>query len=608
MFSNLLKSNFGDSATPLTSPLEPRLKPGKDAATGPPPREFFNTPMGERRQPRNKDPRKPSYEMIKDARKGILSGFLRPGKILRATDFVGIVNPKTAIITLHDIYNFETRFLAAIESQPISRPPLSSIVPFKKVADRGPDDEKTLRNLFFITLAHDELPSFHFWTKPGDLDPVTAGELVDWGKIFDENPPSPATAANIAMLENGRKEKVQRGAEEQRNTQDEQPLGFLDGYNEISSPGLGKEPTHGQPAGSVDSIPQISVAPGLAQSPLEAEALLQFNRGGMYLREFTHKALYAMACWLIENEEEDEEEEANMNPAEIRDTFLDILEPGKGLREEKVVSVSRASNRYFQDNIKPTFGRPDNKFRIRSTRYSSSWSFDTGGMGDLKYDLKLVRPNVGYCYCSANWHITGELHSNSLHFGKALKFLFDWEGSAYPKSVHLSLDIPGHGSFDLDRDSGVVVDANIQKIFAELSGTPVKPDSRPVEIFVRDVVEDETDGSDLIGASPPKHGILRHSSMEATEIGGGLDLPSIRPRFLPHVELNKLQERLNIAEASLIETDDLQERLKIAEDRLSGMDGLKRRLEISEDRARLKSSCPFCPQDWAGVTKQVKMR
>ena len=599
-FEHLMKSTFGNSATLPTPPLEPRLKSGQDAATAPPPPQSFDTPVGERRVPREKDPKKPTYEMIKDARSGILSGFLRSGKIFRASDFVKIANPKTAIITLHDIYEFETRYLTNIDDQPISRPPLSSTVHFKKSADKGSDDEKTLRNLFFITLAPDELPSFHFWTKPGDVDPVTAGEPIDWGIHFDKNPPSPMTAARIEKLENERKEKAKRGAEEQQNTQDRQSLEFLDRYNNINLPGLGREPNQGLPAEDSDSILQTSAAPVVVQPPLDAEVLLQFNRGGMYLREFTHKALYAMSCWLVENEEE--EEEGEEGPTEATEMFLDILEPGKDVRQEKIASISRVSYRNFQENIKPVLGRADCKFRVRSTRYELSWNlhsgFDSGGMGDLKYDLKLVRPNVGHCYCSANWHTTGDLRSNSLRFEKALKFLFDWEGSAYPKSNRLSLDIPGRGSFDLDRDLAVVVDANIQKIFAELSDTAVKPDSYPVEIFIRDVIEDITDGSDNLGTSSPRNG--------NAEIGGGPDLPSIVPRVLTNSEIKELQERLRIAEASLSETDDLQEQLRIAEEKLSEMNGLKERLKTSEERAKLKSSCPFCPRDWAGATKQVK--
>ena len=613
-FSNLLKSNFGDSATTLTSPIEPRLKNGQDAATAPP--ESFDTPVGERRVPREKDPRKPSFDMIKAARKGILSGFLRSGKIFCASDFVGIVNPKTAIITLRDIYDFETRGLAVIDDQPIPRPPLSSRVPFNRVADKEVDDEKQLRNLYFITLADDELPSFHFWRKPGDSDPVTAGRLIDWGKHFDENPPTPAITARIAMLENERKEKAQRGAEEQQNTQNKQSLGVLDHYNDNSSSALGGEPVQGQTANNIDTVSLTSARTATAQ---KAEVLLQFNRGGMYLREFTHTGFYAMACWLVENEEEEEEKEPQKDLTEIKDMYLDILGPGNDLREEKIVSVSRVSYRNFQQNIRPIFDQPDRYFRIRSTRFSSSWNigtnFDSAGEGDLMYDLKLVRPNVGYCYCSAHWQVTGSLRSNSQLFEKALKFLFDWGSSAYPKSDHYSLDIPGHGSFDLNRSSDVVVDAKIQKIFAELSGTQVNSNFHPAEITVRDVVEDVTDGSDFLGTISPRHGNAKHETdpgevpdgLQATAVHGGPDLPLIHPRLLTSSEIKTLQERLKILEASVIDTDDLQERLRIAEEELAEMNGLQERLKTSENRARLKFSCPFCSQDWAGATKQVKM-
>lgn len=598
-FTDLLKSNFGDSATPLTPPLEPRLKPGQADAAAPPLPESFTTPVGERRVPRQKDPKKPNYDMIKDARKGVLSGFLRSGKIFRASDFMGIVNPKTANITLDNIYDFQTRYLNTIDDQPIPQLPLSSIVSFKKVADEEVDDKRSLRNLFYVALAHDELPSFHFWTKAGDLDPVTIGKPMDWGKHFSKNPPSPTTAAKISMLENKRKESVQHEAEEQQSTRNEQPLGFLDHYNDNTLPDSRRESTQQQPADDQDLIPQIIVAPDLAQSPQESEVLLHSSKGGMYLREFTLKALYDMACWLVANEEDEggDEDEAREDQVEDREMILDILGPAKKLCEEKVASVSRATNRAFLARIKPYLGLPGYHFRIRSTRFESSWNlncdFDAGGVGYQKCDLKLVRPNVGHCYCSAMWHITEKKHLNSLEFEKALRFLFDWELSAYPNSAHLILDVPGHGTFDLDRDSVLKVDTAVQKVFAEISSTPVRPDSRPIEVFIHDVVEDVTDLSDHPGGEVP-------DKLKDTE--------TPQPPLLSNSAITKLQERLKIAEASNIETDDLQERLKIAEDKLSEMDILQQRLRNSEDRAKLKSSCPFCTQDWAGATRLVSLR
>ena len=606
-FSNLL-SRFGDSATPPISPLEPRLKVGQDAATAPSPPESFDTRAGERRVPREKNPKKPSYEMIQKAREGVLTGWLQSGIIFRASDLVGDVNPKTAVITLNEIYEFETRYLTALSNQPIAPPPMSSTVSFRKPADNGADDEKTLRNLYFISLNRDELPSFHFWTKSGEVDPVKdpvkAGEPSDWGKYFDKNPPSPATTAKITILENERIEKTRRGAEEQHNIQSRQPPEFQDRSNDINSPPVNKAPTAGQPDSHIDQNPEIIASPVSAQAPVEAEVLLHFNRGGMYLREFTHKALHDMAHWLVKNEEEEEEEEEDegegkedgekKGSVEPKDIFLDILEQGKNLREEKVVSVSNASNRNFQKKIKPFLGQPDTKFRIRSTRYPSSWNldsgFDSGGVGDLKYDLKLVRPNVGFCYCSANWQITASFDLNNVSFERAIRFLFDWEFSAHPKSNRLSLDIPEHGSFDLDRKSQPVIDAKVQKIFAELSEAPVKADSHPAAIFIRDVIEDDTDGSEFLGTS-------QHNERNSVE--------AIQSRGFNTPEIARLQERLKIAEAYIIENDELQEELRITKSKLSEMDGLKERLRTSEARARQPPSCPFCDQDWVGKPRQV---
>ena len=597
-FSNLL-SKFGDSATPLISPLEPRLKVGQDAATTPSPPESFNTLVGERRVPREKDPKKPSYEMIQNARRGELSGWFRSGNIFRASDLVGMVNPKTAVITLNNIYEFETRYLATISNEPIATTPMSSMVSFRKPAVKGADDEKTLRNLFFISLNRDELPSFHFWTKSGDKDPVEAGQPSDWGKYFDKNPPSPATIAKITALENERTEKVRHGAEEQHSIKGKQPRGFQDRSNDINLPPVSKEPTEGRPGSHADPIPETSASPVSAQAPVEAEVLLHFNRGGMYLREFTHRALYAMARWLVKNEEEEEdevEEEEDgeqKDPVEARDIFLDIVEQGNYLFTETIMSVSPASSRIFQERIKPFFGRPNNIYRIRSTRYQYSWNlnsgFDSGGVGSLKYDLKLVRPNVGFCYCSANWQITASSDLNSVAFEKAITFLFDWELSGHPKSNRLSLDIPEHGSFDLDRNSHPIIHARIQKVFAELSETPAKPDSHPADIFIRDVVEDDIDGSE--GTNPNNE----RNPVETT-----------KSRGLTGPEIARLQERSKLAEAYMIENDELQEELGIAKSELSEMDRLKERLRTAEAIARLPPSCPFCDEKWIGKPRPVR--
>ena len=96
--------------------------------------------------------------------------------------------PSTAVLTLSHIYDYQTRPLF--------------------VHDKVKPEQKTIRNLFYISLHEDELPTYHFWTSPEDPDPVER-QGVDWSIEFGENPASPRTAARIAELERDRHLRAQ---------------------------------------------------------------------------------------------------------------------------------------------------------------------------------------------------------------------------------------------------------------------------------------------------------------------------------------------------------------------------------------------------------------
>lgn len=87
---------------------------------------------------------------------GRLAGFFQNGRIFRASDLIGQVSAQTAKIALDGTYDYQTRELvpARIEST------------------------KSLRTLFYVALAADELPSYHFWTVPNHPDPVRAAGLM----------------------------------------------------------------------------------------------------------------------------------------------------------------------------------------------------------------------------------------------------------------------------------------------------------------------------------------------------------------------------------------------------------------------------------------------
>lgn len=129
---------------------------------------FYPTNIGLRRVPRRHLPARPDAAMIRNARQGIMSKFLRSGIIIRASDLGSMVNPKSAIISLTDAFEMETDHLS-------------------DEADRIPKRARTLKNLFYICVQEDELPSYHFWRGRYDPDPVNIHRPIDWHGSFHSN-------------------------------------------------------------------------------------------------------------------------------------------------------------------------------------------------------------------------------------------------------------------------------------------------------------------------------------------------------------------------------------------------------------------------------------
>ncbi|KAI9870474.1 MAG: hypothetical protein M1830_004175, partial [Pleopsidium flavum] len=134
---------------------------------------MFQTNLGFRKVPRRTRPLRPTPQMIRSARRGALTKFLKGGEIIRADAYGDIVNPKTAELRLNDIYNFETDHLSDAD-------------------DNTDQDLKTESNLYYISVRKDELPTYHFWRKTADVDPLLAQKPVDWGAIFTDRLPSPS--------------------------------------------------------------------------------------------------------------------------------------------------------------------------------------------------------------------------------------------------------------------------------------------------------------------------------------------------------------------------------------------------------------------------------
>ena len=172
--------------------LAPKVRPGLDVDNGESP-SSFRTEFGPKRLPRRRYPLRPSPEMIRNARRGNLTNFLRTGEFLSALDFGAmVVDPQTARLELNETYYFETMHLSGEEEQ----------------IDQ---DQKTMANLFYISVHDDELPSYHFWQAEGDANPMEAPMDFDWGDYFTKNVPN----TRFATLENDvlrqRREKNELG-------------------------------------------------------------------------------------------------------------------------------------------------------------------------------------------------------------------------------------------------------------------------------------------------------------------------------------------------------------------------------------------------------------
>lgn len=128
---------------------------------------LFETNMGLRTLPRRIYPLRPTPDMIRKARRGALTKFLRQGEVVRADMYGDVVNPRTATLQIAEGYDFETDHLSDED-------------------DSMDEDLKTTANLYYISVRKDELPTYHFWRKNAELDPLLAERPIDWGAIFTE--------------------------------------------------------------------------------------------------------------------------------------------------------------------------------------------------------------------------------------------------------------------------------------------------------------------------------------------------------------------------------------------------------------------------------------
>ena len=212
-------------------------------------------------------------------------------------------------------------------------------------------------------------------------------------------------------------------------------------------------------------------------APVDAYALLQFRKGGMYLTDFTNRAFVETAKILFDNEEK--------YPPKDKDEklFVDIRPPNVLDTTEHQVSSSRSMIANFNQNVKPCLGQPGFDFQIRSLSMKGQTFFDKNKCDPTV--LKVSRVKYGYFYVVANWDQWNEIDEamdNDIAFEYALNFFFPHDRASRDTPQPLTLEIPGHGSFDIDRSLEPALNVAVQQILATLMSSQT---SRcPPEVFV----------------------------------------------------------------------------------------------------------------------------
>ena len=171
------KDRDRQNSTLSRADLRPRVKSSRDGAMNEP-LMYFATRIGPRRIPRRRYPLRPSSDMIQNARRGIMSKFLRLGKIIRASDFEPMVDLQTAKLNLTDDIELETDHLSRDD-------------------EHMPESQRTKENLFYIAVKDDELPSYHFWKADKDPDPLHTHRGIDWDQVLCQSPTVQGALADL---------------------------------------------------------------------------------------------------------------------------------------------------------------------------------------------------------------------------------------------------------------------------------------------------------------------------------------------------------------------------------------------------------------------------
>lgn len=171
--------------------------------------------------------------------------------------------------------------------------------------------------------------------------------------------------------------------------------------------------------------------------------------------------------------------------------YIDVMRPD-GTSEETKVASGTAGSRNYSNFVKRFMGQAGYLFRVRSGALESSTPFEVFQTSDLK----MVRPEVGYYYASAGWNgdEPADHEMNSASFEHGLSFLFKSVTPEDPTPDQLVVQIPSHGSYLINPNSGKMpfLRPTIQAVFGIVTDDAIENSETqgPASVSVEELVGD----------------------------------------------------------------------------------------------------------------------
>ena len=181
--------------------------------------------------------------------------------------------------------------------------------------------------------------------------------------------------------------------------------------------------------------------------------LIQSRKGALYLYDTSFNSFCGVAMRLLDQESDSK-------------CFIDFRSVNAKSPHEYPIDFNAGESAY-KANILPRLEERGVEARVRSDDCSRMESFEPDYLCSI--DLKMIAHNIGYAHCYAGWHMPKDLDQNSDIFVDALNLLFP-QPPEDGQVDQLTVDVPGYGSYNVDRSLVPTLNSTLQKSLSKITG------------------------------------------------------------------------------------------------------------------------------------------